>query len=91
MTKYEILERIKCYNKTMLKLKLEELNNEKEFNFDRQNAKAEQISIAKDCEKEEIKRDLLKYFEGVDVWYNDKRKEDLSITELIELVNNFKK
>lgn len=91
MTKKEILEKIKNYNKNILLLRLEEKRNNLTINFDEANARAEAISNAKDAEGETIKKEILKYFKKYDIIYDVKTKEELTIKELIELVNNYKK
>jgi hypothetical protein len=91
MTKKEILEKIKSYNKSILLLRLEEKRNQLTTNFDEANARAEAISNARDAESETIKSELLKYFKNYDLFYNGKHKNELTIKELIELANNFKK
>ena len=91
MTKKEILEKIKSYNKSILLLRLEEKRNQLTTNFDEANARAEAISNARDAESETIKSELLKYLKNYDIIYGGKHKEELSIKELISLVNNFKK
>lgn len=91
MTKKEILEKIKNYNKNILLLRLEEKKNQHTINFDEANARAEAISNAKDAESETIKKELLKYFKKYDIIYDGKNKDELTIKELIELVNNYKK
>lgn len=91
MTKKEILEKIKNYNKNILLLRMEEKRNQLTTNFDESNARAEAISNARDAENETIKSELLKYFENYDIIYDGKQKNELSIKELIELANNFKK
>ena len=91
MTKKEILEKIKNYNKNILLLIMEEKRNQSTTNFDEANARAEAISNAKDAESETIKSELLKYFKNYNIIYDGKHKEELTIKELIELANNFKK
>ena len=91
MTKKEILEKIKSYNKSILLLRLEEKRNQLTTNFDEANARAEAISNARDAESETIKSELLKYLKNYDIIYGGKHKKELSIKELINLVNNFKK
>lgn len=91
MTKKEILAKIKNYNKNILLLRMEEKRNQLTTNFDEANARAEAISNARDAESETIKSELLKYFKNYDIIYDGKQKNELSITELIELANNFKK
>lgn len=92
MTKKEILEKIKNYNKNILLLRLEEKRNQLTTNFDEANARAEAISNAKDAETETIRQELLKYFKNYDIISEDLRhKEEFTTKELIELANNFKK
>ena len=66
MTKKEILEKIKSYNKSILFLRLEEKRNQLTTNFDEANARAEAISNARDAENETIRKELLKYFKDYD-------------------------
>lgn len=91
MTKKDILEKIKNYNKNILLLKMEEKRNQLTTNFDEANARAKAISNARDAESETIKSELLKYFKNYDIIYDGKQKNELSIKELIELANNYKK
>lgn len=97
MTKKEILEKIKSYNKSILLLRLEEKRNQLTTNFDEANARAEAISNARDAENETMRQELLNYFKDYDIMREDestktiKHKEDFSTKELIELANTFKK
>ena len=97
MTKKEILEKIKSYNKSILLLRLEEKRNQLTTNFDEAYARTEAISNARDEENKIIRQQLLEYFKDYDIMIEDKNtkiikhKEDFTIKELIEMVNNFKK
>lgn len=92
MTKKEILEKIKSYNKSILLLRIEEKRNQLTTNFDEANARAEAISNARDAETETIRQELLKYFKDYDIISEDLRhKEEFTTKELIELANTFKK
>lgn len=88
MTKIEILEEIKKYNKTMLQLRIKEQANEHETNFDRQNVVAEQIDIARESEREEIEKTLKNYLsnKGV-IAIGENMLDYCSITDMIYACN----
>lgn len=91
MKKEEIFKIIEKYNNIMLKLKLEEKLNALEKNFDIQNARAEAISTARECETEEITKTLKKYLSNngvVAIGYN--LLEDCDLADLLYAFNSIK-
>jgi hypothetical protein len=91
MTKKEIENRIKSYNKTMVTLRIAEKRNENEHNFDRKNVVAEQICNAKECETETIKNTLYKYLKtrGV-IAYGHKLLNECNTSDLIHIFYTIK-
>lgn len=88
MNKTEILNKIKEFNKTILKIKLQEKANEKETNFDKQYSIADILSTAKEVEAEILKNELFLYAKnnGV-IAFGGKMLDECNLTELIQIVN----
>lgn len=91
MKKEEICKIIEKYNNIMLKLKLDEKLNALEKNFDIQNARAEAISTARDCETEELTKLLKEYLNnnGV-IAIGDSLLEDCDLADLLYAFNSIK-
>lgn len=85
--KQAILNRIKQYNKTMLKIRLWEKANEQERNFDRRNTAAEQISLAKEAEQEVLFNELQAFLKDKIIMFEGKKIEDCTLKELIFICN----
>lgn len=86
MTKKEIENRIKAYNKTIATLRIAEIRNENEHNFDKKNVVAEQICIAKECETETLKKPLYNYLKNKGVIaYGNKLLNECSVSDLIHI------
>lgn len=89
MNKEKVLKIIEQYNIIMSKLKLDEKLNALEKNFDIQNARAEAISTARECETEEITKTLKKYLSNKGVFaIGENMLEYCPLTDLIYACNN---